>query len=107
MNIIPALLPIGIYGNGLSTFAVLTLRGSTGMRLLNEAAAAGGSTVQTPDGTEVVASAPLITVVLMHPDGPPGRPYYGDSLPARRGLADSQVLEQAAEELASRPGRDY
>ena len=106
MNLIPALLPIGIYGNGLSTFAVLTLRGSTGLHLLNEASAAGGTTVQIPDGTEVAASAPLITVVLVHPDAAADRHYYGDTY-LLAGLADSQVLEQAAEELASRPGGDY
>ena len=106
MNLIPALLPIGIYGNGLSAFAVLTLRGSTGLHLLNEASAAGGTTVLIPNGTEVAASAPLITVVLVHPDAPAGRRYFGDTY-LLAGLADAQVLEQAAGELASRPGRDY
>ena len=106
MNLIPALLPIGVYGQGLTTFAVLTLRGNTGIHLLSEAQAAGGTPLQTADGTGVVASAPLITVVLMHPDVPPGKHYIGDTY-LLVGLANSQVLEQAAAELASRPGEDY
>jgi hypothetical protein len=106
MNLIPALLPIGIYGQGLSTFAVMTLRGTTGTHLLSEAQAAGGTPLQTADGTGVVASAPLITVVLMHPDVPAGRQYIGDTY-LLVGLANRQVLEQAAAELASRRGQDY
>jgi len=106
MNLIPALLPIGIYGQGLSTFAVMTLRGSTGTHLLSEAQAAGGTPLQTADGTGVLATAPLITVVLMHPDVPAGKHYIGDTY-LLAGLADHQVLEQAAAELASRPGQDY
>ena len=106
MNLIPALLPIGVYGQGLTTFAVLTLRGNTGIHLLSEAQAAGGTPLQTADGTGVVASAPLITVVLMHPDVPPGKNYIGDTY-LLVGLANSQVLEHAAAQLASRPGEDY
>jgi hypothetical protein len=106
MNLIPALLPIGIYGQGLSTFAVMTLRGNTGTHLLSEALAAGGTPLQTADGTGVAASAPLITVVLMHRDVPAGRRYFGDTY-LLAGLANRQVLEQAAAELVSRPGEDY
>ena len=106
LNLIPALLPIGIYGQGLTTFAVLTLRGNTGLHLLSEALAAGGAPLQTADGTGVVASAPLITVVLMHPDVPPGKHFIGDTY-LLAGLANQQVLEPAAAQLASRPGEDY
>ena len=105
-NLIPALLPIGIYGRGLSTFAVLTLRGSTGLHLINEAQAAGGTPLQSLNGFGVVASAPLITVVLMHPNTSARHHYFGDTY-LLVGLADTQVLEQAAEELVSRPGEDY
>ena len=105
-NLIPALLPIGIYGKGLSTFAVLTLRGSTGLHLINEAQAAGGTPLESVNGFGVVASAPLITVVLMHPNISTGHHYFGDTY-LLAGLADTQVLEQAAEELVSRPGEDY
>ena len=84
MNLIPALLPIGIYGRGLATFAVLTLRGSTGFHLLSEAQAAGGTPLQTANGYGVVASAPLITVVLMHPYFPTYQHYFRGHVPAGR-----------------------
>ncbi len=105
-DLIPALLPIGVYGNGLATFAVLALHGSTGFHLLSEAEAAGGAPLETATGYGVVASAPLITVVLIRPYFPADQNYFrGVYLLA--GLADRQVLEQAAEELVSRPGEGY
>jgi hypothetical protein len=95
-----SLAPIGAYGNGLSIFAVLTLRGDTGTSLLNGARAAGGIPLTTAQGTGYLVSAPLVTVVLMRRDG-----AHDTFLLA--GLADRQVLEQAAATLVSKPGEDY
>ncbi|HYZ57340.1 MAG TPA: hypothetical protein VE733_28080 [Streptosporangiaceae bacterium] len=92
--------PIGVYGNGLSIFAVLTLRGSTGRSLLSGARSAGGVPLKTAHGTGVLVTAPLLTVVLMHRTGATDTFLLA-------GLADRQVLEQAAATLVSRPGEDY
>ena len=105
-DLIPALLPIGVYGKGLATFAVLALHGSTGFHLLSEAQAAGGTPLETATGYGVVASAPLITVVLIRPYFPSYQ-YYFRGIYLLAGLADRQVLEQAAEELVARPGEGY
>lgn len=94
------LAPIGVYGNGLSIFAVLTLRGATGHSLLDGAKAAGGVPLTTANGEGVLVSAPLVTVVLMRRDG------TNDTY-LLAGLADAQVLEQAAATLVSKPGEDY
>ena len=106
VQIIPDLLPIGIYGRGLSTFAVLALGGSTGERLLNGARAAGGIPVRSTGATGVVVSSPLVTVVLMHPDDQGRRPDADETF-LLAGLADRQVLEQAAATLVSRSGEAF
>jgi hypothetical protein len=105
-DLVPALLPVGVYGKGLATFAVLALHGSTGFHLLSEAQAAGGTPLETATGYGVVASAPLITVVLIRPYFPSYQ-YYFRGIYLLAGLADRQVLEQAAEELVARPGEGY
>ncbi len=85
---------------------MLALHGSTGFHLLGEAQAAGGTPLETATGYGVVASAPLITVVLIRPYFPTYH-YYFRGIYLLAGLADRQVLEQAAEELVSRPGEGY
>ena len=94
------LAPIGVYGKGLSIFAVLVLRGGTGHSLLNGAKAAGGVPLTTADGSGVLVSAPLITVVMMRRTG-------ANDTYLLAGLADAKVLEQAAATLVSKPGEDY
>ena len=94
------LAPIGVYGGGLSGFAVLTFRGSTGRNLLKGATEAGGTPLSTAYGTGVLVSAPLVTVVLMKRDTGPDTFLLA-------GLADPRVLEQAAATLVSRPDEDY
>jgi hypothetical protein len=94
------LAPVGVYGNGLSIFAVLTLRGATGHSLMAGAKAAGGVPLTTADGSGVLVSAPLVTVVMMR-----RTVAYDTYLLA--GLADASVLEQAAATLVSKPGEDY
>lgn len=106
VRILPDLLPIGLYGRGLSTFAVLALRGRTGRELLQGAQTAGGIPLSTADGTGVLVTSPLVTVVLMHrdvPSGPPG----SDVTFLLAGLANSTVLEQAAATLVSRAGEPF
>jgi hypothetical protein len=95
-----ALAPIGVYGNGLSIFAVLTLRGTTGRSLLDGARSAGGVPLKTAHGTGVLVATPLVTVVLMRRTGATDTFLLA-------GLADRQVLERAAATLVSRPGEDY
>lgn len=95
-----ALAPVGVYGGGLSGFAVLTFRGSIGHDLLKGATSAGGTPLSTADGTGVLVSAPLVTVVLMKRDGGPDTFLLA-------GLADQQVLEQAAATLVSRSDEDF
>lgn len=94
------LAPVGVYGNGLSIFAVLTLRGSAGSSLLDGAKAAGGVPLTAAGGSGVLVSTPLVTVVMMHRTG-----THDTYLLA--GLADASVLEQAAATLVSKPGEDY
>lgn len=95
-----ALAPIGIYGGGLSAFAVLAFRGGTGYSLIKGATSAGGTPLSTADGTGVLVGAPLVTVVLMRRDNGPDTFLLA-------GLADQQVLEQAAATLVSQPDEDY
>jgi hypothetical protein len=94
------LAPIGVYGDSLSIFAVLTLRGATGHSLLNGAKSAGGVPLTTADGSGVLVSAPLITVVMMRRTG-------SDDTFLLAGLTAPRVLEQAAATLVSKPGEDY
>ena len=105
VRIIPDLLPIGVYGRGLSTFAVLAVGGSAGRRLLSGARAAGGTPISTANGTGVAVSSPLVSVVLMHRDTP-ARPDFDETY-LLAGLATRQTLEQAAATLVSRPGEAF
>jgi hypothetical protein len=54
----------------------------------------------------VVVSSPLVTVVLMHFDRPAGL-HRPDETFLLAGLADRQVLEQAAVTLVSRAGEVF
>ena len=106
MRILPDLSPIGLYGQGLSTFAVLALGGGTGLKLLQGAQTAGGTPLSTAEGTGVLVTSPLVNVVLMRRDAPSGRPG-ADVTFLLAGLADPTVLEQAAATLVSRPGEAF
>jgi hypothetical protein len=103
VRFVPELLPLGLYGQGLSTFAVLGLGGSTGLRLLSGAQTAGGTPLSTADGTGVLVVSPLVTVVLMRRDVPSAGPGSGVTF-LLAGLVNRTVLEQAAATLVSRPG---
>ena len=100
---------IGVYGNGLAVFAVLTFRHDTGGQLLNNALDAGatrltfpgttGPGTTGPDGTGAVASAPLVNLVLVHP-------YRSPDTFLLVGLVSKATLEQAAGVLAAKPDQD-
>jgi len=55
---------VGLYGGGLSTFAVLTLRGGAGDSLMEGARSAGGTPYRFPDGTGILISASLVNAVI-------------------------------------------
>jgi hypothetical protein len=97
----PSPLPqIGVYGDGLAVFAVLTFRHDTGSSLLQNALDAGAAPLS---GAHVragaVASAPLVNLVLV-------RPAHSPDVFLLVGLVSKATLEQAAAVLAARPDRD-
>jgi hypothetical protein len=84
---------IGVYGSGLTSFAVLPFRSGTGLGLLNDALSAGATPVTDSLGTGAMASAPLVNLVLMHP-------YASPDTFLLVGLVSKTALEQAAVTLA-------
>jgi hypothetical protein len=86
----PAFDDVGVYGGGLSTFAVLGIRGDSD--LVGEALSAGGAALNLPDGTAALISAPLVNAVIVHPAG-----SYVTYLIA--GTISASVLEQSAATL--------
>jgi hypothetical protein len=89
---------IGVYGGGLSTFAVLTFpRGSGGYGLLYDALSAGATKLTLRNGIEAVASAPLLNVVLVHS-------HTSHLTFLLVGLVSRPSLEQAAAVLLTTPG---
>ncbi len=90
---------IGIYGSGLSTFAVITLRGRIGVRDLRSAQNNGGTPVAFAQGFGVQIATPLITVYLVHP-------YASFDTFLIAGLASPQLLAKAGAQLAAKPDRD-
>ncbi len=90
---------IGIYGGGLSTFTVITLRGRAGLRDLRSAQNNGGAPLTFVEGFGVQIATPLITVVLVHP-------YASFDTFLLAGLASPQLLEKAAAVLSAKPDRD-
>ena len=92
---------IGLYGTGLTTFAVLTFGRETGCQLLRDALDAGAARLTYRDGTGTstgaVASAPLVNLVLVRPSASPDTFLLV-------GLVTKATLEQAAGVLAANPG---
>ncbi len=91
---------IGVYGTGLTTFAVLTFRRGTGGQLLGDALDAGATQLTFTHGIGAVASAPLINLVLVHP-------YASPDTFLLVGLVSKTTLEQAAAVLAAKPDQDF
>jgi hypothetical protein len=87
---------VGIYGEGLATFAVLQIDGSTGLSLIADARSAGATPIKGPQWTGVVIGTRIITAVLLHPDAGVGTFVLA-------GFVNRQVLQQAASRLASDP----
>jgi hypothetical protein len=90
---------IGVYGSGLTAFAVLTFRHGNGGQLLTDALDAGAAKLAFGDGTGAVASAPLVNLVLVHP-------YASPDTFLLVGLISKTALEQAAGTLAAKPDQD-
>jgi hypothetical protein len=89
---------IGVYGSGLTTFAVLTFpRGSGGDGLLYDALNAGAAKLTLRNGIEAAASAPLLNLVLVHS-------HISHLTFLLVGLVSRASLEQAAAELFTTPG---
>jgi hypothetical protein len=87
---------IGVYGSGLTTFAVLTFRLGTGWQLLGDALKAGATPLTVTNGRGAVASAPLVNLVLVHS-------HLSHHTYLLVGLVSKAALEQAARVLASQP----
>jgi hypothetical protein len=83
---------VGVYGGGLSTFAVLGIRG--GSDLVAAALSAGGVALGLPGGTAALISAPLVNAVVVRPAG-----EYVTYLLA--GTISASVLEQSAVTLTT------
>jgi hypothetical protein len=88
---------IGVYGTGLTSFAVLTLTRGTGGQLISDALSAGATRLRFRRGFGAVAAAPLISLVLLHPCHSPNTVLLV-------GLVSEATLEQAAATLATGPG---
>jgi hypothetical protein len=88
----PAFDDVGVYGGGLSTFAVLGLRG--GRDLVGDALSAGGAVLDVPGGTAALISAPLVNAVIVRPAG-----SYLTYLIA--GTISASVLERSAATLTT------
>jgi hypothetical protein len=90
---------IGLYGSGLTAFAVLTFHPGSGGQLLDDALNAGATQLTFPDGDGAVASAPLVNLVLVHP-------YASPDTFLLVGLVSQTTLRQAARVLAAKPDQD-
>jgi hypothetical protein len=83
----PAFDDVGVYGGGLSTFAVLGIRVGN---LVENALNAGGVALGLPGGvTAALISAPLVNAVIVQPDGSPFTYLIA-------GTISASVLEQSA-----------
>jgi hypothetical protein len=91
---------IGVYGDGLAAFAVLTFHHDTGSQLLQNALDAGAAPLSGPDvKAGAIAGAPLVNLVLV-------RPAHSPDVFLLVGLVSKATLEEAAGILATRPDRD-
>jgi hypothetical protein len=88
----PAFDQVGVYGGGLSTFAVLGIRGNSD--LVGEALSAGGVALDLPGGTAALISAPLVNAVIVQPT----RSYVTYLI---AGTISASVLEQSAVTLTT------
>jgi hypothetical protein len=89
--------PVGVYGGGLATFAVLGVPGSAARDLVTQALLAGGTALAVSGGTGALISAPLINAVIIRPSDP-------DTIFLLVGTVSPAVLEQAAGMLLAELG---
>lgn len=87
----PGFATIGVYGGGLATFVVLSVR--SGQNLVPDALSAGGTRLTVPGGTGALVSAPLVNVVLI-------QPYESFITFLIAGTVSTRLLEQAGGTLA-------
>lgn len=87
---------VGLYGRGLSTFAVLQISGSAGLSLIAGARADGGTALRIRHGAGEVVSTSVITAVLLHPSATAGTFVLA-------GFVSRQLLTRAALQLATEP----
>jgi hypothetical protein len=92
---------VGVYGSGLTAFAVLTFRrGSGGDGLLYDALRAGATKLTFPNhGIEAVASAPLLNLAIVHS-------HTTHLTFLLVGLVSKASLEQAAATLFALPDQE-
>jgi hypothetical protein len=83
---------VGVYGSGLSTFAVLGIRASS--NLVGDALSAGGAALNLPGGTATLLSAPLVNAVIARPAG-------SSITYLIAGTINASVLEQSAVTLTT------
>jgi hypothetical protein len=87
---------IGVYGQGLATFAVLEIDGSTGLNLIADARSGGGTPLKGPQWYGVSISTRIINAVLVHPN-------LGEGTFVLAGFVERQVLQRAAAQIATDP----
>lgn len=88
----PAGLPdVGAYGDGFARFVVLPLPLRTGAEAMSTASAAGAS-IAIEDGTAVLVTTPLLTVLLASPIGGPVYLLTGAVTPQLLDAAATQLL---------------
>lgn len=87
---------IGVYGSGLTSFAVLTFGRGTGGQLIGDALNAGAGRLRLPHGVGAVAAAPLISLFLLHR-------CHSPTTTLLVGLVSEATLERAAATLAAGP----
>jgi hypothetical protein len=85
---------VGVYGSGLTSFAVLAFTRGSGGQLISDALSAGAARLKVRRGYGAVAAAPLISLVLVHPCHTPHTILLV-------GLVSQATLEQAAATLAA------
>jgi hypothetical protein len=84
---------VGVYGGGLATFVLLSVRDSSGRDLIPRAISAGGTPLSVASGPGVLIGAPLVNAIIFRPAG-----FFLTFLIA--GTVSTDVLEQAATQLA-------
>ncbi|HET6214853.1 MAG TPA: hypothetical protein VFE14_18440, partial [Micromonosporaceae bacterium] len=84
---------VGSYGDGLSTFVVVSLRGRNGARTFEKIRDSGAIPLAMAGGQAYQAAIPLLSMLVVRADGPRGRIYL------LAGAVTPELLAQAGAEL--------